>query len=238
MQLDNKQVLVIGGSSGIGLAVAQLCLARGATVTLMGRDPERLGAAAKSLGAGASVRTAPGDIAVEADVAHVLTSGASFDHIAITAVVPYYQAVRELDLGRARAALDAKLVGALLVAKHARLPAGGSLTVTAGIASDRPGAGGAVIAAANGALEALVRALALELAPARVNAIAPGWVSTPVWDVLAGAGKAELFAKRAALLPVGRVGAPEDLAHAIAFLMENGYTTGETLHVDGGHRLV
>jgi NAD(P)-dependent dehydrogenase (short-subunit alcohol dehydrogenase family) len=95
-----------------------------------------------------------------------------------------------------------------------------------------------VVAAVNGALGAFARALALELAPTRVNVVSPGWVDTPVWDRIAGDGKAAAFEQMARRLPVGRVGTPEDLAHAYLFLMENGFTTGVTLHVDGGHALV
>jgi NAD(P)-dependent dehydrogenase (short-subunit alcohol dehydrogenase family) len=108
--------------------------------------------------------------------------------------------------------------------------------VISGIAADRPMIGNSVVAAVNGALEALVRALALELSPARANALSPGWVDTPAWDKM-GVDKAERLAARAKTLPVRRVGTPDDLAAAALFLIENGYTTGEVLHVDGGHRV-
>jgi NAD(P)-dependent dehydrogenase (short-subunit alcohol dehydrogenase family) len=94
-----------------------------------------------------------------------------------------------------------------------------------------------VVCAVNGALHSLVRALAVELAPARVNALSPGWVDTPAWDRI-GADKERRLADRARTLPVGRIGTVADLAHAGVYLLENGYTTGEVLHVDGGHRFV
>jgi NAD(P)-dependent dehydrogenase (short-subunit alcohol dehydrogenase family) len=107
-----------------------------------------------------------------------------------------------------------------------------------GIAAERPGPGGAVVAAVNGALMSLVRALALELAPVRVNALSPGWIDTPFWDTFAGDAKPQRFEQHARRLPVRRMGTPEDTAHAALFLLGNGFTTGEVLHVDGGHRLV
>jgi NAD(P)-dependent dehydrogenase (short-subunit alcohol dehydrogenase family) len=136
--------------------------------------------------------------------------------------------------------LDTKLLGPWLVAKHAApgLAADGSITFTSGIAAYRPGPGGTMIASANGALEALARALALELAPIRVNVVSPGWIDTPIWDTLAGTGKAERLAGMAARLPVGRIGQPVDVANAFMALIRNGFVTGTTVHVDGGHRLV
>ncbi|RUV74884.1 SDR family oxidoreductase, partial [Mesorhizobium sp. M1A.F.Ca.IN.020.30.1.1] len=90
----------------------------------------------------------------------------------------------------------------------------------------------------NAGLEGLVRALAIELAPIRVNAVSPGWVDTPIWQFVAGDAKDETLAAMAKRLPAGRVGRPEDIADAIRFLMGNGFTTGTTLHVEGGQRLV
>jgi NAD(P)-dependent dehydrogenase (short-subunit alcohol dehydrogenase family) len=108
-----------------------------------------------------------------------------------------------------------------------RLRGRGSFTVTSGIAADRPMPGGAIIAAANGAL-----------APLRVNAVSPGWVDTPVWENIAGDRKATLHAQMAERLPVRQIGTVADLAHAILFLTQNPFTTGAVLSVDGGHRFV
>jgi NAD(P)-dependent dehydrogenase (short-subunit alcohol dehydrogenase family) len=238
MNLERKRVLVVGGSSGIGFATARLALERGAEVVLASRSREKLASAARDLGD--RVRTVAVDVGREEDVGRLFAEVTEIDHIVTTAVDAAYQPVQQLDLTAARKVVDSKLVGALLLAKHGapRVRPGGSLTFTAGIASERPGANGSVVAAVNGALGALARALSLELAPVRVNVVSPGWVDTPVWDSIAGAGKADVFAKMAARLPVGRVGRPEDLAHAIVFLMENEFSTGTVLHVDGGHRLV
>lgn len=235
MTLSNSHILIFGGSSGLGLAIARACLGRGAQVTIASRSAERLAAAAAALGGGPRLATAVADIADEAAVERVCAVR-PIDHAVVSTVEPHYAPLRELVLDRARALVDAKLFGALHVARCARLPATGSLTVISGIAADRPMIGNSVVAAVNGALEALVRALALELAPARTNALSPGWVDTPAWDKM-GVDKAARLAARARTLPVRRTGTPDDLAAAALFLIENGFTTGEVLHVDGGHRV-
>ncbi|WP_437311244.1 SDR family oxidoreductase [Sorangium sp. So ce388] len=238
MNLEQQHVVVIGGSSGIGLGVARACLARGATLTLVSRSPEKLAGAAAELGDARRVRTFAADVTQEAEVRSLFDQHPPARHVVVTAVQGHYQPVREMDIAAARRLIDSKLVAALHVAKHARIEPGGSLVFTTGIAAVRPGPGGAVVAAVNGALMSLVRALAIELAPVRVNALSPGWVDTPVWDSIAGGAKEERFAQHARRLPVGRIGAPADIADAALFLMGNGFTTGEVLHVDGGHRLV
>ncbi len=238
MNLQDQQVVIIGGSSGIGLGVASACLEAGASVTLVGRSPDRLEAAATQLGGGPRVRTFAADVTEESQVRELFQSRPPAHHVVLTSVHAYYAPIRQFDVAQARRTLDSKLVGALNVAKHARFAGQGSLILTGGVASDKPGPGGAVISAVNGGLEALARSLALELAPVRVNVLSPGWIDTPMWEVIAGASKQERLEQHARRLPAGRVGLPADIGHAALFLMGNGFTTGETLHVDGGHRLV
>ncbi|PTL78313.1 SDR family oxidoreductase [Vitiosangium sp. GDMCC 1.1324] len=238
MNLEKQHVVVMGGSSGIGLGVARACLESGASLTLVGRSPQKLADAAAGLGAAHRVRTFAADVTDEAQVRRLFEEHPPAHHVVLTAVHGHYQPIRQMELSEARLTIDSKLVAALHVAKHARLEPNGSLVFTTGIAADRPGPGGSVIAAVNGALVSLVRALALELAPVRVNAVSPGWIDTPIWDTLAGNAKQQRFEQHARRLPVGRVGVPADIAHAVLFLMGNGYTTGEVLNVDGGHRLV
>jgi NAD(P)-dependent dehydrogenase (short-subunit alcohol dehydrogenase family) len=237
MNLLDKNVAVVGGSSGIGFAVARAALAKGARVDVVGRSRDKLARAASELGAN-GVRTHVADIGKEAEVAELARALGEVDHLVVTAVSAAYQPLRSFDLDAARRVIDSKLVGPFLLAKHVRLRSGGSIVFTSGIASARPMPSGSMVAAANGALDSLVRALALELAPLRVNAVSPGWVDTPAWDSIAGAGKSAAFEQMAKRLPVGRVGRPEDLAHAYMFLLENEFTTGTVLHVDGGHALV
>lgn len=241
MNLQHAKILIVGGSSGMGLALARRCLAAGATVTIAGRSAERLQAAQATLQASAALHAAEVDIADEAQVAALFERIGPLDHIVSTAadIRGAYQWLPALELADAQRVVDSKFFGPLLLAKHGapRLAAQGSLTFTSGVAAYRPAARGSVVAAINAALEGLVRALAVELAPLRVNAVSPGWVDTPIWADVAGDAKDATLAAMAERLPVGRVGQPADIADAIAFLMGNGFTTGTVLHVEGGHRL-
>lgn len=235
--LSSQRVLVVGGSSGIGFGVAREALDRGATVVIAGRDEARLEAAAASL-APRNVLLERVDVTNEDAVRSLLAERqAPFDHVLVTAAHAYVRPVAELPLDEARKVLEAKVIAALAIAKHGRWREGGSLTLTAGINQQRPLRGVSAVAAANGALVALGRALAVELAPVRVNVLSPGWVDTPIWDAF-GADKARMIAAQASKLPAGRIGTPADLGHAAVFLMENRFTTGAVLEVDGGHRLV
>jgi NAD(P)-dependent dehydrogenase (short-subunit alcohol dehydrogenase family) len=236
--------LIIGGGSGMGLALAERLLSEGTDVTIAGRSAARLAEAAASLRSAGSAAaagkpaTVPVDIVDEEAVRRLMDTVGEVDHIVVTAAdaVGAYAPVSEFPVDRARVVFETKVLGPWLVAKHAAVRE--SITFTSGIAAYRPGPGGSVIATANAALEGLARSLALELAPVRVNVVSPGWVDTPIWTTLAGDAKAERLAAMAARLPVGRVGAPADLAAAFVALMRNGFITGTILHADGGHRLI
>lgn len=238
--MTNQHVLVIGGSSGMGLALAARLLHAGHRVTIAGRSATRLAAAAADLAAPDRLATAQVDIGVEDQVAALAVH--TYDHVVVTAAdaAGAYAPLPAFTVEAARTVLATKVLGPWLVAKHlgGALPPDGSLVFTSGIAAYRPGPGASMIATANGALESLARSLALELAPVRVNVVSPGWVDTPIWDLLAGAAKGERLAGMAARLPAGRVGTPDDIAQAIVALLDNGFVTGTVLHVDGGHRLV
>jgi NAD(P)-dependent dehydrogenase (short-subunit alcohol dehydrogenase family) len=237
MEITERTVIIVGGASGIGLAIARACLKRGARIVLAGRTLTRLEHALTTLEAGARGRAIPTDITHEADVARLFEQTSSVDHVAVTAADLAYQPIRDFELAAARRAIDSKLLGALLIAKHAapRLNSGGSITFTTGVASERPSPRGSMVAAVNGGLHSFVRGAALELAPIRVNALSPGWVDSELWDRV-GIDKMPAFAAMAARLPAGRIGVPDDLAHAAVFLMESAFTTGAILTVDGGHR--
>ena len=182
-----ERVVVIGGGSGMGLEVARKLLATGADVVIAGRSGERLGAARKALG-GDRVEIATVDIGERSQVAALFARAGRLNHLVVTAAdLPYGPAVEltEADLMRA---VRSKLLGPLFAAQEsaARLESGGSITFTSGIAARRPMRGGSAAAAINSGLEGLVRALAVELAPIRVNAVSPGWTETPIWDEMAG----------------------------------------------------
>lgn len=242
MSLAKSRILIAGGSSGMGLALARRCLDAGARVVIVGRSEERLAQARSSLGADDALDTVSADITREHEVAALFEHIGRLDHIVSTAadIEGAYALLPSLDLKAVQRIMESKVYGALLLAKHGagKLAPSGSLTFVSGIAAYRPLPRGAAVAAVNAALEGLVKALAVELAPLRVNAVSPGWVDTPIWTFVAGDKKDETLDAMARKLPVGRVGRPDDIADALAFVMGNGFMTGTVLHVEGGHRLV
>lgn len=239
--IANTRILIVGGSSGMGLALAKQSLEAGAEVIIVGRNEDKLRHAYEKLRSPA-ISTAVADIAREEDVAALFDGIGRLDHIVSTAadIEGAYELLPALKLEAVQRAMASKVYGPLFLAKYGAqtLSAGGSITFTSGIAAYRPAMRGSVVAAVNAALEGLVRALAIELAPIRVNAVSPGWVDTPIWTFVAGDRKDETLDAMAKRLPVGRVGRPEDIADAIGYLMGNGFTTGSVLHVEGGHRLI
>ena len=240
--LSGKRVVVVGGSSGIGLGVAASALERGAELVIVGRSQQKLQAAARALAAGDRVRTLAADMAQEAEIARVCDEVTAFDHLVSTAgPPPPGDPIARTDIDVVRRFVDSKLLGAILLAKHAvrALRATGSITFTSGINKDRPPVpGGSVVSAIAGSFSYLARALSLELAPARVNVVSPGWVDTPMFDELAGEAKAKYFESMAARLPSGRIATPADIAPAYVYLMESDFTTGQTIDIDGGQSLI
>jgi len=243
--MNRETVLIVGGSSGMGLALARSLLADGSAVVIAGRSSERLAQARAALGDVGDVGnlgTIAADITREDDVIRLFGECGPLDHIVSTAadIEGAYELLPDLELAAARRVFDSKFFGPWLLAKHGRtrLAPEGSITFTSGIAAYRPAPRGSVVAGANGALASLAYALAVELAPIRVNIVSPGWVDTPIWQHVAGAEAPARLDAMAQKLPVGRVGRPADIADGIRFLMRNGYATGSVLHLDGGHRLV
>lgn len=236
--LDSASVLVLGGTSGIGLATARAALEAGARVTVTGRDEARLADAADNLGARA--RAVRLDATDEEGTRALVAGMESLDHVFITAGALVLDSRLEPDADALRPAIDTRFWGAVYAAKHAaaRIPAGGSITFMSGTAGRRPLPGAAVASASCGAVDAFARALAVDLAPVRVNSIQPGYVDTPLFDDLLGEQREAVLAEAAAKLPVKRIGRPEEIAHAVVFLMTNGYVTGINLVVDGGGLLV
>jgi NAD(P)-dependent dehydrogenase (short-subunit alcohol dehydrogenase family) len=240
--LADKKVVIVGGSSGIGLGVAASALERGAELVIVGRSPSKLNAAQEALGAADRVRALSADMTHEAEVARLFDDIGAFDHLVSTAGgAPPGDPIDRTDLEIVRRFVDSKLIGAFLLAKHAVrfLARGGSMTFTSGINKDRPPVpGGAVVSAVAGSFSYLARALSLELAPARVNVVSPGWVDTPLFTELAGEAKLSLFEGMSARLPAQRIATPADIAPAYIFAMESDFTTGQTLHIDGGQSLI
>jgi NAD(P)-dependent dehydrogenase (short-subunit alcohol dehydrogenase family) len=240
--LAGQKVVIVGGSSGIGLGVAAAALEHDAEIVIAGRSPEKLQAAARSLGADRRVRTLTVDMSNETDVARMFDEAGAFDHLVATAgTPPPNDAIDRTDMDFVRRFVDSKLLGAVVLAKHAvrTLRPGGSMIFTSGINKDRPPVpGGAVVAAVAGSFSYFARALALELAPTRVNVVSPGWVDTPMWDEIVGSAKSGFFAEMAPRLPARKIATPADVARAYVYLMASEFTTGETIRVDGGQNLV
>lgn len=237
MRLKEKRVVVIGGSSGIGLATARMAASEGAAVVIASRSMDKLARAAASIPG--QVETISVDIREESSLARLFAAIGEFDHLTTPGGEVAGGPFLDLDLREARQAFDSKFWGQYMAARHAapRIRSGGSITLISGSNSQRPLAQAAVRAAVNNAVEGLARALAVELTPLRVNAVSPGLVDTPLHDQLPKERKDAFFQAVAASLPLKRVGTAEEIAHAILHLMTNGYTTGSTLFVDGGYTL-
>lgn len=238
LKFAGQTVVVIGGGSGIGLACAEAAYGAGASVAIAGRSPEKLERARERIGDG--VRTLAVDVADEASVRGLFENFDRVDHLVVTAAETKAADMGDSDIETLRSTLDIRVWGGYYAAKHAapRMDGGASITFVSGLSARRPYLGSSVVAASCGAIEAFSRALALELAPVRVNAIRPGIVETPLLDEYYGEGRDEYLRSLAGRLPVGRVGEPEDIADAAMFLMGNGFVTGTVLQIDGGGSLI
>jgi len=230
MLLKGKKVVVVGGSSGIGLSTAEMAKHEGADVIIASRNVQRLDAAADRLNAIAI----PADVTSDDSVAKLFRNCGPVDHVVVTAAQLRTGAFKTVSMEDVRATMESKFWGAWRVAKSADIRPGGSLTLVSGYLSIRPRPNSAIISVANGALESLARALALELAPVRVNAVSPGIIDTPIRAAMPEAARREMLAQTAGKLPVGRVGVGEDIARQILAFMTIGFATGSIVYLDGG----
>ncbi len=235
MDLHQQRVVVLGGTSGIGFATAKAVADRGAQVTVVSRRPASVDRALADLPPGTRGRAA--DLTDPGQVSRMFDDLGSIDHLVFTAGEPLaLTTVDTLDLDKARDFFTLRYFGALW-AVHVAMPhlrPGGSITLTTGIAGQRPEPGWTVAASICGAVESLARALAVELAPIRVNAVSPGVVRSPLWDSMTQASREQFYRDTAAAIPVRRVGEVDDIAQAYLYCLTQSFTTGSVLTVDGG----
>jgi NAD(P)-dependent dehydrogenase (short-subunit alcohol dehydrogenase family) len=236
MALQNHRAVIVGGTSGIGLATAKLFLSQGAQVTVASRLQEKVNAALHELGP-----TAHGyvmDFQDESQTKQFFEKIGDFDHLVVTAAGggSSHGSFGALGIDVARAEFESKFWGQYATVKAAlpfiRKP--GSITLTSGAAAARPMKGASTLVAINSAIEGLTRALAMDLAPIRVNVVSPGVVDTPVFSGVDAASREAMFQKIAQSVLLRHVAKPEEIAEAYLYLATNTYTTGSVLQVEGG----
>jgi NAD(P)-dependent dehydrogenase (short-subunit alcohol dehydrogenase family) len=228
--LAGKKVVVVGGSSGIGLATAEMAKAEGADVVIASRNAEKVKAAADKIGAKGMIV----DVTNEKSVADLFGAIGPVDHVVVSAAQLRTGPFKTVAMDDVRATFEGKFWGAWRCARAAEIKPGGSLSLVSGFLSVRPRPNSAIVSSANGALESLTRALALELKPIRVNCVSPGIIDTPIRAAMPETARKEMLAKAAAGLPVGRVGLAEDIAQQILSFMNNGFMSGSIVYLDGG----
>lgn len=238
MSLDSARILVVGGGSGIGFAVAQAVRAQGAVITIASTNADKLAAAAERLG---GAEWAVLDITDEDAVAAFFASSGSFDHV-VTTAGDWGKARRgpfvEMDMDEADALFRVRFWGAAILAKHAagHIRETGSVTLTSGMSAFRPQKGSVMATAMAGSVEHLTYGLAVELAPLRVNAVFPGGVATEIFTGLPEEMRKTEEA-RFADQPLPRISLPDEVAEAYLYAMKASYTTGQVIKVDGGGEL-
>jgi NAD(P)-dependent dehydrogenase (short-subunit alcohol dehydrogenase family) len=235
--MSSQHTVIVGGSSGIGLATAQHLLASGIRVTITGRNEARLAEAKRALGPRA--QTLPMDAAAAAALPGQFARIGQFDHLVLAlgsgkGVGPF----ATVDLADVKLGFEEKVYAQFATAQAALpfLSPTGSLTFVSAVSAQAAVPGTAGIGAANAAIAALVPILSVELKPLRVNGVSPGVIDTPWWDAVPEAQRQTIFKEFAAKTPVGRVGRPDDVAKAIAFLIGDDFITGHMLICDGGLR--
>jgi NAD(P)-dependent dehydrogenase (short-subunit alcohol dehydrogenase family) len=239
MTLEGKRIVVLGGSSGIGLAIAQAAGAEGAKVIIASSNQGRVNSALKNLPADAEGHAA--DLGSEAAIKALFDRIGDFDHLVYTAADKLQlNRVAETDLTKARKFFELRYWGALAAVKYAtpHIRPGGSIVLTSGLAGLRPHPGWALGASVCSAMEGLTRALAVELAPIRVNIVAPGVVVSPLWDDMTKEEREALYRQMAERLLVRHAGETEEVAQSYLYLMRQTFGTGTVLRVDGGGALV
>ncbi len=237
--LSGKSVLILGGSSGIGLATAKAAAAEGATVFIVSGNPQRLKEALGQLPSSAKGHVV--DLRKEANIQQFFAAAGQFDHLVYSAGenIQLY-AISETDIEQGRQFFNVRFWGAFATVKYGatHINEGGSIHLTSGIASIRPGSGWSIASSICGAMEALTRALAVELAPIRVNSVMPGVIKTNLWNSMSTEAREGLYKQVQDSYLVKRAGEAEDVALAHIYLMKQRFVTGQNLILDGGAVLI
>jgi NAD(P)-dependent dehydrogenase (short-subunit alcohol dehydrogenase family) len=237
--LNGKRIIVLGGTSGMGFATAEMAAREGAAIIVASSRRENVDRAVARLPKGAEGYAI--DLSNEEQVRNFFNRIGAFDHLVFTAgdSLPPGE-LSETSVEQARHGFDLRFWGAFMAAKYgsSQIRPGGSIVLTSGIVGQRPRKGWIVGSGISGAVEALTRALAVELAPIRVNAVCPGPVITEMWMSMLEEDRAAMSRSIGQALPVGRVGEAGDLAQAYLYLMREGFSTGQVIVVDGGTTLV
>ncbi|TDL14930.1 NAD-binding protein [Rickenella mellea] len=244
--LEGKIVLLIGGSSGIGFAVAKASLLSFAShVVIASSSPQKVKDAVTRLEETISQKSLPGratgyvvDAHDSAAIRALVTKVGEIDHLVWTSGEPLKIGFPNIDLDTVRNAFDVRFWGALVAAQSAKFKPGGSVTMTVGTVVVKPRPTWTVAAGVSGAVDAVARGLAVDLAPIRVNVISPGIVKTELWDTIPPAQKEKIWSQAEATLLVKHLCEPEEIAEAYLFVMKCGFITGQRLEVDGGFKYV
>jgi NAD(P)-dependent dehydrogenase (short-subunit alcohol dehydrogenase family) len=236
-RLKDKRIVIIGGSSGIGFAVAKLAIAEEAQVIIASRSKEKLESAKDRLGGVVEIMTI--DMRDENVLRGFFKKVGNFDHLQIPASDVKGGAFLELPTDTAKTSFESKFWGPYMAAKQAvpYMNKDGSITLFSGALGQRPVSGTVISASINCAIEGLSRALAVELSPIRVNCISPGLTQTELFNKWDEKKTKDFFADRCEKLIIKRAAKPEEIAESAIYLMHNTYTTGITLYVDGGYAL-
>jgi len=239
MNLQDKKIVVLGGTSGIGFATALAAQAQGAQVVVSSSKKEKVDTAIAALGSGVNGLVA--DLSNAESVERLFKEIGHFDHLVYTAGERLlFGNIDSIEMNAVRKAFDVRMFGAMAAVKAA-LPyirQGGSIVLTSGIASSRAPKGLTIGASICSAMEGFTRALAVELAPLRVNIVSPGFVRTPLWANIPENDRDAMYQDVGSRLLVGRVGEADEIAQAYLYLMNNTFVTGQTLVIDGGGVLV
>jgi NAD(P)-dependent dehydrogenase (short-subunit alcohol dehydrogenase family) len=228
--LQNKSIIIFGGSSGIGLAIAQAAAEEGANVTSVSRSQEKLNAAKEKISG--NVKTVSLDINDESAVKHFFEAHEKFDHLVMTAGSAIFRGLDDMSVTEAKDDFDNFFWRAFIIVKYGvpKINSSGSILLTSGNIAAKPLKGAPILSAAANAIEGFAKALAIDIAPIRVNVLSPSFTRTP----LLGDNPEQNYAEAINKLLIKRIAEPEEMAHSALYLLNNNYVTGQILRVEGG----